>query len=118
MASTPEAQVKHKVRELLAKYDGMYTYWPVPSGYGATTLDVLGCFRKTFFAIETKAPGKKPTGRQMEEINKMEKAMGKVFVIAGTDSPVLEDLRRWLDELAETPNDPHLTPDPVARRTI
>lgn len=119
MASTPEAKVKSKVRRLLAEYPSMYTYWPVPSGYGNTTLDVLGCYRGRFFTIETKAPGKKPTARQMVEINAIEKAMGRSFIISGEDSPVFDELRRYLDVLSETvPDDPHLTPDQVHRRAL
>lgn len=115
--STPEAKTKSKVRQLLDEYAGVYAYWPVPTGYGKTTLDVLGCYRGRFFTIETKAPHKKPTGRQMSEIHNIERAMGKSFVIAGEDSPVLEELRAWLDHLTETiPDDVHLSSDPVSRR--
>lgn len=116
---TPEAHVKVKLRRILAKYDGMFTYWPVPTGFGSTTLDVLGCYRGRFFAVETKAAGKKPTLRQTGELQKIERAMGKTFVIIGTDSPVFEELEVWLNFLTRTiRDDPHLTPDPVARRAI
>jgi hypothetical protein len=119
MATARESKVKAKVRRLLEVYDGMYHYWPVPSGYGKTTLDVLGCYRGRFFTIETKAPGRKPTPRQMWEIHDIERAMGKSFVIAGEDSPVLDELRAWLDHLTATvADDPKLTPDPVRRRTL
>ena len=119
MATTPEGKVKARVRLLLNKYEGMYSYWPVPSGYGKTTLDVLGCYRGRFFTVETKAPGKKPTLRQMEEIVGIEAAMGRAFIIAGEASPVLADLKTWLDNLTETiPHDPHFTSDPVRRSAI
>jgi hypothetical protein len=117
--ATPEARVKAKLRGILNKYDGMYTYWPVPTGYGGTTLDVLGCYRGRFFAVETKALGKKPTLRQMGELHRIERAMGQTFVIVGEDSPVFEALEIWLDFLTRTVrDDPHLTPDPIARRAI
>jgi hypothetical protein len=117
--TTPEARVKAKLRKLLGKYTGIYTYWPVPFGYGRTTLDVLGCYRGRFFSVETKAEGKKPTLRQMGELEHIAEAMGKSFVITGTDSPVFEDLRCWLDELTLTvPYAPHLPSDPVRRRAI
>lgn len=117
--TTPEGRVKVKVRELLAQYDGMYLYWPVPGGFGNTTLDCLGCYRMLFFSIETKRPKNKPTLRQMNEIHNIERAMGKTFVIIGEDSPVFDELRAWLDMVTKAvPYDPHLTPDPVARRTI
>jgi hypothetical protein len=117
---TPEAKVKDKVRKILESYgEELYAYWPVPTGFGKTTLDVLGCYRGKFFAIETKADHKKPTLRQTGELNRMERAMGRTFVIIGTTSPVLLELRFWLDLLKETvPYDPHLSPDQVNRRTI
>jgi hypothetical protein len=118
--TTPEAKTKAKLRKLLDRYyPGLYTYWPVPMGYGRTTLDVLGCYRGRFFSVETKAEGKKPTLKQTVEIRRMEQAMGRVFVISGTDSPEFDDLRKWLDELTETIDDnPRLTPDSTNRRTV
>jgi len=111
--------VKDKLRKLLKGYPGLYTYWPVPSGFGRTTIDVLGCYRGRFFAVEVKADGKKPTLKQHLELVSIEQAMGKPFVIAGKDSPVFESLKTWLDTLEATiPNDPSLSPDPVARRLV
>jgi len=117
--STPEGRVKAKVRDRLAQYDGVYRYMPVPSGFGQTTLDFLCCYRGRFFAIETKAPGKKPTLRQSEELKKIDRAMGRTFVIDDVDSPVIDELCAWLNELTETIEyDPRITPDPVRRRPI
>jgi len=97
----------------------MYTYWPVPSGFGRTTIDVIGCYRGRFFGVEVKGEGKKPTLRQTQELTSMAKAMGKTFVVIGPSDPVLDDLKQWLDELTETiPNDPDLPPDTVRRRRI
>jgi hypothetical protein len=117
--TTPEGFTKAKLRKILAQYDGMYTYWPVPSGYGRTTVDCLGCYRGRFFIVETKADGKKPTLRQTAELHSAELAMGKAFVMAGPGDPAFEQLVEWLNELATTvPNDPHLTPDAVNRRPL
>ena len=117
--ATPEGRTKAKVRTLLSQYPGLYTYMPVPSGYGRTTIDYLGCYRGRFFAIETKAEGKKPTLRQTHELHSMERAMGKRFVFGGVNDPALEELRLWLDELTRTiADDPHLAPDQVNRRTL
>lgn len=117
--TTPEGIVKAKLRELLARYVGLYVYRPVPTGFGKTTLDVIGCYRGFFFIVETKALGKKPTQRQYLELVGAERAMGKTFVIAGPDSPVLGELTAWLDHLTRTvPDDPHFTPDPVHRRAL
>lgn len=97
MASTPEAKVKQKVIRVLAEFDevprevngmmvgAMYTFWPVPSGFGASSLDCLVCYRGVFIGIETKAPGKKPTPRQNLTIAEIEGAGGKVFVIDGEE---------------------------------
>ena len=78
--ATPEGKVKAEVKRLLKKYD-CYQFWPVQSGYGAPTLDCLGCHNGFFFGIETKAPGKRPTPRQKLTMEDMEAAHGMVFVI-------------------------------------
>jgi hypothetical protein len=117
--STPEGKTKAKVRSILERYDGMYTYWPVPFGYGKTTLDVLGCYRGRFFSIETKAEGKKPTLRQTLELQNIGRAMGMTFVISGPDDPALKTLEMWLDNLTiEIPDDPHISRDQVRRRAL
>ena len=117
--ATPEGRVKAKLKGILTQYAGIYTYWPVPSGYGSTTLDVLGCYRGRFFAVETKAEGKKPTLRQTGDLHSIERSMGATCVIIGMDSPVLDDLIAWLEMIRLTvPDDPHFTPDTVARRAI
>ena len=117
--TTPEGHVKAKVRKILGEYDGMYYFMPVPSGYGRTTIDFLCCYRGQFFAIETKAPGGKPTLRQEAELNGIARAMGKTFVVDDALSPVLDELRAWLDELTETiRNDPRIPSYKVRRRPI
>jgi len=58
-------------------------------------LDVVGCYKGWFFAIEAKAKGKKPTPRQLLCIALMQESGGKVFVIDG--EPGLQELRTWLD---------------------
>ena len=94
--STPESRVKTKINKVLDKYKGrIYKYMPVPGGFGAPTLDYLGCFRGLFFAIEAKAPGKEPTPRQEGTIDTMHGARGRVFVIDGDTS----ELEKWLEEV-------------------
>lgn len=94
MATTPEGKVKAKVSKLLRDTPGVYYYMPVQAGYGAATLDYIGCYHGKFFAVETKAPGKKPTDRQKQTISTMERADAKVFVIDGD----LTELSNWLEE--------------------
>src|SRR5262245_62151963 len=108
--TTPEAAVKRKLRKLLGKYGSeMYVFWPVPSGYGSTTLDALGCYRGRFFAVETKREGNKPTLRQQQALTDIEYAGGRSFVVIGENSPELGELESFLNALQEAvPHDPHI----------
>lgn len=94
---TPEGKIKLAVKELLKPYQlagSLYANWPVPGGYGSSTLDALLCFRGHFAGIETKAPGKRPTARQQLDIDMIRAAGGTVFVIDGVAG--IEELRQWL----------------------
>ena len=93
---TPEGEVKAKVKELLKQY-GCYQHWPVMNGMGAPTLDCIGCYENYFFALETKAPGKKPTPRQEVTMKAMRDAGAQVFVVDGSEASVLS-LRLWLSK--------------------
>ena len=90
---TPEGKVKAKVKAVL-KSCGPAVYYdmPVPGGFGKPTLDFIGFAWGHGFAIETKAPGKKPTERQQTTIENMEAAGAKVFVIDGDTT----ELATWL----------------------
>jgi hypothetical protein len=90
---TPEGKVKLRVKELLARY-GCYAFWPVQQGYGARTLDCLGCHNGRAFAIETKAPGKKMTEQQAAIAERMERSRCKVFEISTPEH--LAALELWL----------------------
>lgn len=98
MAKTPEAEVKAKVKACIECFPGVYSNWPVPTGYGVPTLDMIGCYKGLFFAVETKARGKKPTPRQRFVIEEMTRAGANVFVIDGDEG--VEKLRSWLDALS------------------
>lgn len=101
MAQTPEGKVKAAVKRVLAKYQGIiWGWWPVPSGYGQGALDFIGCARGRMVAIETKAPGKKPTALQEICIRDMRAAGAVVFVIASTDGPDMQALVDWMEENA------------------
>lgn len=101
MADTPEGRVKKKIKAVLKNHNAqMYGFWPVPSGYGASTLDFIGCHRGHFFAIEAKAPGEDPTPRQRDCIKQMREAGGTVFLIDDLRAGQFgEDLFHSLDEL-------------------
>lgn len=94
--STPEGKVKRKVSALLSQYGKrVYRFMPVQGGYGATSLDYIGCAAGRFFAVETKADGKKPTERQLKIIEDMEAAGATTFVVIGDVG--LDALKTWLD---------------------
>ena len=62
MSSTPEGKLKAQVKELLTSIPSVWYFMPVPTGFGVRGIpDFLGCWQGRFFAIETKAPGKKET---------------------------------------------------------
>lgn len=72
---TPEGRVKEavkaflkerKVRTLAHPIAGAVGFYRmhVPSGYGEPALDFEGCYKSRFFAVETKAYSKTPSGRQ------------------------------------------------------
>lgn len=94
MGQTPESRVKRKVSALLMATPGLWYTMPVPSGFGESTLDYLGSYHGRFFAVETKAPGKKPTSRQLNTIAAIERGGGKVFVIDGDTT----ELELWLKD--------------------
>ena len=101
MANTPEGKVKEQVKRALkglqAKGYPVYWHMPVQNGMGKPSLDFIGCVKGQFFAIETKAPGKKPTERQQGTIAEMQKAGAHVFVYDGSNPEVLAG---WLAMLS------------------
>lgn len=89
---TPESKIKKLVVAVLKRH-GAYYECPVPTGFGKSGLDFSCCFHGLAFYIETKAPGKKPTPRQLLTIKDMLDAGAMVFVIDG-DTAMLES---WLE---------------------
>jgi len=95
---TPEGKVKNMVRKVLDRYKGsLDQYWPVPAGFGPSHLDCIICYRGRFIAVETKAPGKKPTPRQTQRIASVERAGGIALVIS--DNSGIEQLEKLLVSL-------------------
>lgn len=92
--ATPENIVKQKVKKVIDKFKSKVDgFWPVPSGYGESHLDWVGCVNGWFVSIETKAPGKRPTPRQVKRIADVQRAGGLAFVIDGTeDTTTYEEL--------------------------
>ena len=92
---TPEGRVKEVVKVRL-KEAGAYKHMPVQNGMGEPALDFHVSAKGFYAAIETKAPGKKPTGRQIQTILKVLDSGGSVFLIDQTDGPDMADLIMWL----------------------
>jgi hypothetical protein len=88
--STPEGKVKDLVKKALKKFPEVYSWWPVPSGYGESALDCVYCVNGHFGMIETKAPGKKMTARQEECARRVRAAGGVVFEIDGKPEQIRE----------------------------
>lgn len=111
MATTPEGKVKESVKRVLRILQA-YWHMPVQNGMGSPSLDFHVCVPVTvtpamvgktiglYVAIETKAPGKKPTPRQQLTIGEVEAAHGKVFV---TDTDVSGEMTQWLVDLTASP---------------
>lgn len=105
MSVTPEGKIKKLVRNVLSEFgekilvhgfvvSTLKEYWPVPSGFGASDLDVIVCYYGFYIAIETKAPGRKPTSRQNLTIAETVGAGGIAMVIASEED--VETLRAYL----------------------
>lgn len=69
------------------KRDHFYQFGKVGSG------DILGLTKTgRFFSIEVKAPGKKPTDKQIEFINSVNASGGLAFVAHSLDDVMEQDL--------------------------
>jgi hypothetical protein len=77
---TPEGRVKEWVKRVLKKH-GCYSHMPVMNGMGDPTLDFVCCHCGWFVAVETKAPGGKPTKRQQVTMDQMRAAGAEVFLV-------------------------------------
>ncbi len=100
---TPEGKVKAVVTKILSSFGvEIYKFMPVPSGYGPSSLDYILCVGGKFVAIETKAPGKKLTPRQVQTCKAIRDAGGIVFVI-DDPSPIgtmeLVEVLGWVLEM-------------------
>jgi hypothetical protein len=99
---TPEGKVKALVKAALKLHDA-WSFMPVQNGMGTPSLDFLCAARfrgmAVMFAVETKAPGKKPTPRQELTIAAMQAVGIKVFVIDGEKG--VDEMRTWLYQLEQ-----------------
>lgn len=83
MADTPEKKVKRKIVDILKQY-GMYYFYPVTGGYGASGVpDIVACYNGRFIGIEVKADLKKnkPTALQQKNLSEIAQHGGVALVI-------------------------------------
>jgi hypothetical protein len=92
---TPEGKVKRSITKVLKSYPRVHYTMPVPSGFGQSSLDYVGCAGGLYFEIEAKRPGGKPTDRQLAMKRNVEAAGGRVFLIDGPHG--LKQLIAWLE---------------------
>lgn len=99
--STPEGEVKKLVKKELEKRKiypaskagafppdacGWY-FMPSQNGFGVQGIpDFIGHFFNRFFAVETKAPKKQPTGLQAAQIKAIKGSGGLVLVVDDEES--------------------------------
>ena len=110
-AVTPEGKVKKLVVDLLAEFNivnakdagrelksnGWY-FCPGQNGFGVKGIpDFVGHYLGRFFAVETKAPGKIPTGFQELQIAEIIRSGGAVFFIDGPDG--VEEVRKFFQAI-------------------
>ena len=107
---TPENKVKAQIKALLHAYDiqpaakaGTFARaegWYYSAVQGPMSVrgipDFIGHYRGKFFAVEAKAPGKKPTGFQALQIHSINVSGGAVFVVSDDES--LKVFSDWLLE--------------------
>ena len=110
-AVTPEGKVKKLVAALLAEFNivnakdagrelksnGWY-FCPGQNGYGVKGIpDFVGHYLGRFFAVETKAPGKIPTGFQGLQVAEILRSGGVVFVVDGPEG--VEEVRKFFQAI-------------------
>ena len=93
MADTPEKKVKRKIVDILKQY-GMYYFYPVTGGYGASGVpDIVACYNGRFIGIEVKADMKKnkPTALQQKNLREIDEHGGVALVIDANNLDHLVD---------------------------
>lgn len=91
---TPEAHEKHDVREYLRSI-GAYFISPTTFGMGISTNDIVVCLPPdgSFWLLEVKREGGKPTVRQQKTAADVERANG--CVVAGTAEWIIDNLKAY-----------------------
>lgn len=88
---TPEGKVKDAVKKVLKKH-GVWFFMPMQNGFGVVGIpDFICCIDSQFFAVETKAPGKRDntTPNQQRVMREISEHGG--FAIVADDAKQVED---------------------------
>jgi len=81
MASTPEAKVKQKCKDIFKKH-GVWHFSPSMNGLGRAGIpDLICCVNGYFLAVECKAGKGKTTVLQDRELAAIRAAMGSALVV-------------------------------------
>jgi hypothetical protein len=84
---TPERKVKTKVTALLKELDVFY-FFPLTGGYGSSGIpDIICCAEGRFFSIECKAGKGQLTSLQRAQMDKIEAAGGRTYVVNEASLP-------------------------------
>jgi len=88
---------------LILKQIGAYYFFPVASGYMQSGVpDIVACYEGNFIGIECKANKNTPTKLQIKNLNSIEIAGGKAFVINEHNVDILEMLITGKQKVNET----------------
>ena len=90
MKKRTEKWVKQQVVKVLKDVDA-YCFYPVANGYMSVGIpDIVACYKGTFFGIECKANGNKPTVLQSKNLIAIKKSGGEAFIIDEHSIELLE----------------------------
>jgi hypothetical protein len=108
MSTTPEGKVKLALKKMLREeFPQVWTYWPVSNGMGAHGIpDLIMCAGGMFIGAEVKAPGKKVTLLQANQLQQIENAQGTPMILVGDEA--VATLRAYLSclHLPRAPDTP------------
>jgi hypothetical protein len=103
VASTPEAKVKAKVKDVLKSFaPDVYYFMPAMGSFGKSGVpDIVACACGAFIGIEVKADKYKnpPTALQDKNLYEIQAARGHSLVVDAND---IEFLRDYLDGVINT----------------
>lgn len=90
---TPEGYEKSEIKKYLKSID-CYFVSPASRGFGAAGVpDLIACINGTYWSIEVKREGKKPTTLQMQRLEATVNAQG--MAAWGTAEKVIATIEGW-----------------------